>query len=1233
MVERILQWNVKGIRMRACELSLLMKEQNPTCICLQELKLSNDNIPYKINKLYKTYVKLPDNNQIPKGGTLIAIKTNISHNQILLNTALQAVAVSFPSGELKSICSIYLPPNDPVTEDQLRNLINQLPKPTMVIGDFNAHNPLWYDRNLDIRGEILQNLIEVENFLVLNEESPTFFRTYDQATSNIDLALVSRTCPGEFIWSALDDLNGSDHYPIIINTHNTSPPDVLEKWNLEKADWNVYKDLAQTKNRVELVTNIEEAYRHLTETIINAATTSIPKTKINKIKRPHVPWWTNKCKIERSNVRSAYKTMKRNPTPVTIRTYRRRLAVKVRTFRHAKTTSWREYISHLKPKTPTSQIWKRIRKIDGKYIPRPLPILKVGQDMKTLPGEVANIFADYYASISTPRQQIHVSQHLNQSQPNNDIDIDINMKFTMRELEETLKQLEIGKSTGQDQIENSMLKHLPPITKQYLLDLYNKLWTEHSFPKEWKTSIILPILKPGKEMTNPKNYRPISLTSCVCKLLERIVNNRLMWFLEKTQNLSPQQFGFRQGRNTIDPIAAITTDILNGFKQNKTTTAIFFDFEKAFDTINRQAIIKNLSHMGVQGRMLEFIKNYLQKRTIKVRVGDTLSEERETQSGVPQGGVLSATCFLVAINTILDVIPQDVKGSLYADDLVIYRTSKNIRTSSRILQNTTVKLEKWANTVGLRFSPPKCEVVHFWRGIKGGTNRDYPLLKLYNKEIPNKESTKFLGMILDRKLNWIPHIQYLKAEALRSLNILRIVSGINYGPTRKILLQLYWAICKSKTDYGSQIYSSAGSATLDKLNSVHNEALRICTGAFRTSPEKSLQVEAGSPPLDLQRDEQCLRYILRIESSPDYKNSLNVLDDQYDNMYERNKQQQVPIGTRGRHLKQTFDFAFNPTLNPPAEIPPWFLTTVKICKEGTSITKRNATPSQLHQDFLSHMAKHSSTKHIYTDGSKSQNSVGFGVVYGHDLGRCLRGTLPTETTIFAAELQAISKALTVIEDAVHLSWTIFSDSQSSIQAITQLNPKHPIIRTIQTKLIYLQHQQKKICFCKIPSHVGIRGNEAADKAANESLKLPGLHTTQVHHRDYHLPVRKNIMNRWQSRWDQEISNKLRQLKPNVKPWKNVPGGNRRNETKITRLRIGHTRLTHGYYMSRGRPPECALCGISPLTAQHLLIECQITQPLRLRISLPGDLQELLGEHCPVTLLIEYLSKLKILDDI
>ena len=117
-------------------------------------------------------------------------------------------------------------------------------------------------------------------------------------------------------------------------------------------------------------------------------------------------------------------------------------------------------------------------------------------------------------------------------------DMAVNLDFSMRELEDALHQLKEGKSSGEDQIDNAMLKHLPPVSKQYLLDFFNRLWTEGSFPQDWKTSIILPILKSGKDQSNPKNYRPISLTSNICKLIERMVNNRLIWFLEKTQKLS-----------------------------------------------------------------------------------------------------------------------------------------------------------------------------------------------------------------------------------------------------------------------------------------------------------------------------------------------------------------------------------------------------------------------------------------------------------------------------------------------------------------------------------------------------------------------------------------------------------------------------------------------------------------------------------------------------------------------
>ena len=486
-------------------------------------------------------------------------------------------------------------------------------------------------------------------------------------------------------------------------------------------------------------------------------------------------------------------------------------------------------------------------------------------------------------------------------------------------------------------------------------------------------------------------------------------------------------------------------------------------------------------------------------------------------------------------------------------------------------------------------------------------------------------------MTLDRNLSWTPHIDTLKAETTRSLNILKVVSKVNYGADRKTLLRLYWAICKSKLDYGSQIYSSASPGTLKKLDSVHNEALRICTGAFRTSPTASLQVEAGSPPMDLQRDELCLRYLLRLESFPEYREKLNVLNNEEDQKYERNRRSLLPVGLRGRHLKQNLSFDTDPIENITAETQPWLLEKVEICQRGVGNTKRYTNTSQLKQDFLMHMHIHSSSNHAYTDGSKSQQRVGFGVVYGDNQEHHIRGTLPKEATVYTAELHAIKAALFMIEQSNNQEWTVFSDSQASMMAIAQQNPKHPLVRSIQTTLIRLQSLNKEICFCKVPSHVGIQGNEAADKTANEAQALPGLHTMKIPHNDYHHPIREHIMEMWQSRWNQSCE-KLRTVKPHVKPWVNIPGGNRKNEVKLTRLRIGHSRLTHDYYMSRGRPPECNHCGV-PLTINHILIDCQATQPLRTQLKLPDNLQNLLGANCPVVPLVEFLVRTQILDEL
>ena len=1231
MVQKILQWNVRGLRTRTEDLRVLISETNPTCMCLQELKLPDTNTGFSFDKNYNTYIKLPPDNDVPKGGALIAVKKIIPHNSLPLNTPLQAVAIELYGEKLQSICSIYLPPNENITINQLHTIINQLPKPALLMGDFNAHSPLWYDTRQDHRGIMLERFVAAEDLVSLGGDHPTYFKTHNNivVTSHIDLSLISSTCATDFSWSALDDLHGSDHYPVILSNLHTTPEIHGERWNLLGANWSLYSDLAIPAGEPEDYIDLKDMYKHLMEIITSACNAAIPKINVNRSRRPFVPWWNKECKNHRSAVRSAYRRMTRNPTPVTINIYKRRLALKTRVYKKAKINSWRSYISNLNARTPSSKVWQKIKKINGHYTPRPAPTLSVNGNHLTSHQEVANAFAFHYSAVSTgPALPLHQGQ---QRCRNHNIDHHYNQDFNLRELNGALDKAKSDSSPGEDQICNEMLKHLPLVSKTFLLKIFNRIWTEGVIPEEWRVSIIIPIHKHGKIPTDPRSYRPFSLTSSVCKIFERMVNSRLVWFLEKYHHLAPQQYGFRQNRNSIDPIAALTTDILNGFSNRQSTTAVFFDVEKAFDTISRPSVIESLYQMGIQGKMLTFIQSFLKERLIKVRICGTLSDPYPTNIGVPQGGILSVTCFTVAINSILNNLPDQVKASLYADDLVIYHTTTNPNTSVRQLQLAIRGLENWALRSGLRFSPAKSEVVCFQRS---GKRRIVPdiLPQLYNQDIPFKETTKFLGVTLDTRLSWVPHLKTLKADALRSLNILRVVSRVNFGPDKKTLLRLYWAICQSKLDYGAQIYSSAKSSALKILEPVHNEALRISTGAFRTSPVESLQVQAGSLPLDLRRDDLCLRYMAHLEGSDDYKNKLNVTDSQYDNIYTNNDKLQAPLGVRCRILQQEMDIVPNPIPRGQPEVAPWLLDNFDVCYHGVAHIKGTASDSQLCQTFLSHMAAHTNSNHIYTDGSKSSTGVGFGVVFGPNLTNHRRGTLPNQATIFTAELHAIILALAIVDQSPGEKWTVFTDSQSSLQSIGMTYPRHPLVQVIQTNLIKLSEQQKAVTFCKVPSHVGIHGNEAADRVANEALQFPGFATTEIPHRDYFLSIKRHTNARWQERWNRSTSH-LRRIRPTVKSWHGDVCLGRRAETKIARLRIGHTRLTHGYYMSRTRPPECTGCGVGPLTLQHILIDCPTYQPERLMHKLPNNYLSILGENSPVFNLLNFLSAIQIMDEL
>ena len=1219
-MNRIIHWNCRGLQARYEEVKVLINEENPDCICLQETQLNNHH--YKISNLYNTYHHIEIGENRAKGGTCISVKTNITHNRIPIITTLQVVAIEIqtPANNLKSIASIYLPPQHHITETELTEVIEQLPQPTLIVGDFNAHNRLWYSNKTDNRGIMIENIIQEHSLMCLNNNNPTYYRVHDQLTSIIDLALISESRYLTYTWDTLPSLRGSDHYPAILRVTDKQNKENLPKWNFDLANWTKYTEETKITQSIQDFQDIEVAYKHLKETILTAAKESIPM-KSTKLNRPPVPWWNKVCNIEKKNTRSAYRRMKKNPSTANINSYKRREAIKKRTYRNARRESWNQYISTLKSKTPTKQVWTKIKKIEGKYSPKPQPILLHNNQTIANPKQVANIFATHYANISSllnnPNPQ---NQNFLNRRNRNDNNEQYNSPFTMEELSSAIHSTQDYKSPGEDQIQNIMIKKLHNNAKIYILDLFNKIWIQETIPEEWNNSIIIPILKQGKPNNLPSSYRPIALNSSLCKIMEKMVNNRLTWYLESQHKIPTQQFGFRQNKCTFEPIAQLTTQITNGFLKRQITMAVLYDIEKAFDTINRNKILYNFHEAGIKGHMFMFLKNYINKRSIKVRIGNQYSRPMQTETGTPQGGVLSSICFTITMNTILKELPSDIQCSLYADDLILYYTTKNPDTAARKLQTTTNKIANWSTQQGLRFAHTKTEAIIF---EKRKRNRLVIPVELNGHPIQYKDCVKFLGMILDKRLNWSEHIKLLKAKAKRSLNLLKIVSRLQYGPDRTLLLKLYWAVCRSKMDYGAQFYSSAKPNVIKTLNSIHNEALRLSSGAFRSSPVSSLHAETNEPPLDLHREELCLKYYFWLKSLKDNE-TLNVFDTALDLDYFIDDTLSKPIGIRSRNLKDDLLPEATPIKCKPQQYPPWKMTNINICTQGTS--KKNLPNKFIKQIFNSHLYKHHASHYCFTDGSKTNHKVGFAITLPN---KSIRYSLPKEASIYTAELAAIENALKEIQTKQQKTWTIFTDSQSAIQSIPKYNNKHPYVMKIQ-ELLYELSQSKEITICKVPSHVGVEGNEKVDQEAKIAAEGAQSYTNEIPHTDLKQSIKTYTKEIWQLRWNNTEA-KLKEIKPILAKW--PIHTNRKEDVIISRLRIGHTKLTHDYLMTRGRPPEQPMCCGSRLTVKHLLIECNKYHRERVKHKLPRKVEDLLGPNCPVENLMKYLKEIDVLNSI
>ena len=599
MDDQILQWNIRGFRKNFDFLHILIQEHLPFAIALQETRLSmakskkhtGDN---DLLRGYTPYLTNNDDNEdSTQHGVGILIRNHFISSLLKINfniTSCQIIAVQVTlQDRCLTICSLYRKSSEFFSKNDLENIISKLPKPYMILGDFNAHSTLWGDDNTCAEGRKVEDFLNVNDEIAMfNTKAKTFLSSTHHTYSSIDLSLCSADTLLDYYWSVLDDLYGSDHFPIVLKGVNKdNHVDLVPQYNIKKANWSKFRDLCSQEFEPDLAQDPDHI-NILTDGIRKIMDQSIPLSNPNG-KRPK-PWFNKDVQEACKKSKAAHRRFRNNPTDQNYQHKKIMRAKARRVIKQSKRKSWRSYVGNLNRYTKLKKVWEMVRKISGKYNQQGYKHLINEQGQKvTSKTEIIKNIAEGFAQSSSSDNYSDEIKNIKNSEEQHELDFKSNNKeiynkpFKLRDLKRSIKRAR-NTASGPDNIHIQVIKHLPEETLIILLDIINDIWVRGDFPNIWREAHIIPLPKPNKDLSNKINYRPIALTSQLCKIMEQMVNERLIFYLNKNGYLSNLQCGFRKNRNCLDHLIRLETYIREAFGRGEQTIAVFFDLEKAYDT-------------------------------------------------------------------------------------------------------------------------------------------------------------------------------------------------------------------------------------------------------------------------------------------------------------------------------------------------------------------------------------------------------------------------------------------------------------------------------------------------------------------------------------------------------------------------------------------------------------------------------------------------------------------------
>ena len=387
-----------------------------------------------------------------------------------------------------------------------------------------------------------------------------------------------------------------------------------------------------------------------------------------------------------------------------------------------------------------------------------------------------------------------------------------------------------------------------------LAALFNRSLNENTFPKSWKVAHVTPIFKKGEpELCG--NYRPVSLLSCIGKVMERCIQTHVYDYLKRNSLLTPCQSGFIPGDSTIFQLLAIYHDFCRALDNKLTSQAIFFDISKAFDKVWHRGLLHKLDCIGIRGTLLNWFSDYLFDRQQAVIIKGKKSTYKSISAGVPQGSVLGPLLFLIYINDIVCDIDSTVK--LFADDTSMYLSLDNTEQRTMLLNSDISKITEWSRKWKVTFNPSKTKLMTI------SNRRQINTLPLYfdDQILTETPMHKHLGVILQNNCKWDNHIDSVVAKCRLLIACLR---SFKYTFSRKTLTTLYKSFILPHLDYADVIWNNCTDRLAMSLETLHLDAIRTIIGAVRGTSHNKLYTESGFLTLKERRERHKLILYFKI---------------------------------------------------------------------------------------------------------------------------------------------------------------------------------------------------------------------------------------------------------------------------------------------------------------------------------------------------------------------------------